>query len=64
VAFSENTLELAGLASTRMLCDRARNEQENKVTQALEHTTVLVYDEEAGKLTIGSGENTLIFKKQ
>ena len=63
LALSEDNLQHGGLASTRRACDEARSDQENRFMQAFEQTTVLSYDEEAEVLTIGSEENTLIFKK-
>ena len=63
LALSEDNLQHGGLASTRMLCDEARNDQENRFMQAFEQTTVLSYDEDTEELTIGSEENTLNYTK-
>ena len=61
--FSENNLQSDGVATTRMYCGYERDQQESQVVEALEQTTVLSYDEATDALTIGSEENTLIFKR-
>lgn len=61
--FSENNLQNDGFFTTRMYCGFERDKQESRVLEALEQTTVLSYDEATDALTIGSEENTLIFKR-
>ena len=61
---SEDYLQSDGFYSTRMLCADERGVQEDQISQTLKHTTVLSYDEVTGVLTIGSEENTLVFKRE
>lgn len=63
LALSEDNLQINQLASTMMMCHGAEYDQEQRVIDVFTHTSTLSFDSAMGLLTIGSNNNTLVFKK-